>query len=102
MPRWPPRAIFIDFVNLLGALGLSWAVLGCLLGLLGVLLAVSWPFFGRSKPSFFQALAQNGLQEGFWIDLGSLWEGFGKVLGGFWEDFGRILNGFREDFGKNF
>ena len=32
----------MDFGNLLGVLGLSWAVLGCLLGLLGVLVAALW------------------------------------------------------------
>ena len=62
------------------------------LGFLWVLLAASWPFFKRSKSNFFQALAQNGLQEGFWMDFGSLWEGFGKVWGRFGENFRRILD----------
>ena len=56
---------------------------GAVLGLLWVLLAASWPLFERSQSSLFQALAQNGLQEGFWMDFGSLWEDLGKVLGGF-------------------
>ena len=78
-------------INFGRVLGCIWEGFGAVLGLLWVLLAVSWPFFGRSKPSFFQALAQNGLQEGFWIDLGSLWEiwgGFGRVRGEILEDFG--------------
>ena len=49
VPRWLPRAIFIDFGNLLGALGLSWAVLGCLLGLLGVLVATLLGFLEATK-----------------------------------------------------
>ena len=60
-----------------------WEGFGAVFGLLGVLFAASWLFFGRSKSSFFQAFAENGLQEGFWMDFGSLWEDFGKVLGGF-------------------
>ena len=79
-------------INFGTVLGCIWEGFGAVLGLLWVLLAVSWPFFERSKPSFFQPLAQNGLQEGFWIDLGSLWEGFGEVLGGFGEKFWRILD----------
>ena len=79
-------------INFGRVLGCIWEGFGAVLGLLWVLLAISWPFFGRSKPSFFQALAQNELQEGFWIDLGSLWEGFGEVLGGFGEKFWKILD----------
>ena len=79
-------------INFGTVLGCIWEGFGAVLGLLWVLLAVSWLFFERSKPSFFQPLAQNGLQEGFWIDLGSLWEGFGEVLGGFGEKFWRILD----------
>ena len=52
--------------------GLSWALLGA-----------SWLFFGRSKSGFVKGFVQDGLQEAFWIDFGSLWEGFGRVLGGF-------------------
>tara|TARA_B100000575_G_C22742869_1_gene444077 strand:- start:165 stop:440 length:276 start_codon:yes stop_codon:yes gene_type:complete len=73
-------------------LGSIWEGFGVVLGLLWVLLAASWPLFERSKSNFFQAFAQNGLQEGFWMDFGSLCEGFGRVWGGFvekfWEDFG--------------
>ena len=73
-------------------MGSIWEGFGVVLGFLWVLLAASWPLFERSKSSFFQALAQNGLQEGFWMDFGSLWEGFGKVWGRFVEKFGRILD----------
>ena len=73
-------------------MGSIWERFGVVLGLLWVLLAASWPLFERSKSSFFQALAQNGLQEGFWMDFGSLWEGFGRVWGRFVEKFGRILD----------
>ena len=78
-------------INFGRVLGCIWEGFGAVLGLLWVLLTVSWPFFGRSKSSFFQALAQNGLRKGFWMDLGSLWEGFEEVLGGFGEKFWRIL-----------
>ena len=78
-------------INFGRVLGCIWEGFGAVLGLLWVLLTVSWPFFGRSKSTFFQALVQNGLQKGFWMDLGSLWEGFGEVLGGFGETFSRIL-----------
>ena len=69
-------------------MGSIWEGFGVVLGLLWVLLAVSWPLFERSKSNFFQALAQNWLQEGFWMDFGSLW----GVWGGFVEKFGRILD----------
>ena len=75
-------------------LGGSWAVLGQGLGPSWMLLAASWPLLGRSKSSFFQTLAHNGLQEGFWMDFGSLCGHFGKVLGGFWEGLGKNLGGF--------
>ena len=79
-------------INFGRVLGCIWEGFGAVLGLLWVLSAASWPLFERSKSSFFQALAQNGLQEGFWMDFGSLWEGFGRVWGGFVEKFGRILD----------
>ena len=79
-------------INLGRVLGSIWEGFGVVLGFLWVLLAASWPLFERSKSNFFQAFAQNGLQEGFWMDLGSLCEDFGRVWGGFvekfWEDFG--------------
>ena len=67
---------------------------GAVLNLLGVLFAASWLFFGRSKSSFFQALAQNGLQEDFWIDLDPSGKGFGRI----WGLFGRVeLSGTSRD-----
>ena len=60
--------------------GVSWALLGA-----------SWPSWGRSKSSFFLTLVQDGLQEAFWIDFGSILEGFGRDLGGVWGDLGRLL-----------
>ena len=78
-------------MNLGRVLGSIWEGFGAVLGFLWLLLAASWPLFERSKSSFFQALAQNGLQEGFWMDFGSLWEDFGKVLGGVEEKFWKIL-----------
>ena len=68
--------------------GSLWGAFWALLAASWALWGVSWPFFGRSKSSFFQALAQNGLQKSFWMDLGSLWEGFGRVWGEILEDFG--------------
>ena len=75
-------------INLGRVLGFIWEGFGVVLGVLWVLLAVSWPLFERSKSNFFQALAQNWLQEGFWMDFGSLWGGLGRVCGEIWEDFG--------------
>ena len=40
-------------------------------------------FFLPSKPNFYKALVQHGLQEAFWIDFGRGWRGFGCVLGEF-------------------
>ena len=72
-----------------------WAVFWSLLGVL-------WSFFWCSKFNFFKALVQDGLQEAFWMDFGSLWEGFGTIWEGFGEEFGRIwdlLNKEWADFG---
>ena len=66
-------------------LGGVWGRLGPPLGAFDRLLAVFWAFKT-------ELLSTIGLQEGFWIDLGSLWEGFGEVLGGFGEKFWRILD----------
>ena len=83
--KFPKIAQKIGFGTVLG---LIWEGFGAVLGLFWALLAASWPFCGRSKSSFFQAWAQDGLQEAFWIDFGSIWAGiwedFGKNLGGFW------------------
>ena len=38
-------------------------------------------------------LVQDGLQEAFWID-------FGSILGGFGEGLGRVWGAFGEDFGR--
>ena len=64
-------------------LGSIWEGVGTLWGVFWSLLGASWPFRGRSKSSFCKALIQNGLQEAFWID-------FGSILRRIWEDFGRI------------
>ena len=72
-------------------MGSIWEGVGTLWGLSRVLLDASWPFWERSKPSFFQALGQDGLQEAFWLDFWSIWEGLGGVLGGFGEAFGAPL-----------
>ena len=63
--------------------GVSWALWGA-----------SWWSFGPSKSSFCKALAQDGLQEAFWVDFGRVWGGIWEDLGGSWEDFGRFLDGF--------
>ena len=60
---------------------------GTVLGLILALLDASWLFFGRSKSNFFQALAQDGLLNRFWFDLGRDWDGFWEHLGRFGEDF---------------
>ena len=62
--------------------GVSWALLGA-----------SWLVFGRSKSSFFSTWAQDGLQEAFWIDLGSILGGFGESLGRDLEEFGSLVRG---------
>ena len=61
--------------------------LGPLLGALGRLLAV----LGRSKSSFFSALALDGLQDAFCSD-------FESILGGIREDLGRIWEGLKQNF----
>ena len=60
------------------------------LGLFWALLAGSWPFLGRSKSSFFSALALDGLQDAFWSD-------FESILGGIREDLGRIWEGLKQN-----
>ena len=50
-----------------------------------------WPFLRRSDSAFFQTSVQDGVQEAFWSDFGSILEGSGRVWGGFWEGLGRIL-----------
>ena len=75
--RLPQSSIWEGFRWLLGASGALWGA--------------SWPFFGHSKSSFYKALVQDGLQDAFWMDFGSLWWGLGTVWEGFGEEFGRIL-----------
>ena len=81
-------------------LGSIWERVGALWGVFWSLLGASWPFRGRSKSSCCKALVQNGLQEGFWIDFGSIlrriWEDFGWI----WESLGRIGTNFGMDFGR--
>ena len=72
-------------------LGLHSARFWTVLGFSWALLAASWPFFGRLKSNFFRALAQDGLQEAFWIDLGLILEGIWEDLGRIWEDLGEIF-----------
>ena len=67
--------------------GTVWAVFWALLGAFS-------PFFWCSKLIFFQPWVQDGVQEAFWIDFGSILEGsgsiwgtFSKGLAGFWIDF---------------
>ena len=64
--------------------------LGRLFGTFGGFFTVFW----CSKLIFFQPWVQDGVQEAFWIDFGSILEGSGSVLGtfskglaGFWIDF---------------
>ena len=64
---------------------------GTVLGLFWALLAGSWPFLGRSKSSFFSALALDGLQDAFWSD-------FDSILGWIQEDLGRIWEGLEQNF----
>ena len=58
-----------------------WDGFGTVLGVFWTLLGASESFFWASRSSFFQAWAQDGLQEAFWID-------FGSNLEGIWEDLG--------------
>ena len=67
-----------------GALGWSWAsswrswtALGC--------------FLDVQNPIFFQTVAQDGFQEGFWIDFGSIWERIGEDFWSTWEGLGKIF-----------
>ena len=39
-----------------------------------------WVLFLPSKPNFYKALVQHGLQEAFWIDFGRVQGRFGCVL----------------------
>ena len=71
-------------------LGFIWEGSGSVCGVSWALLGPSWPFFWRSKASFFKALIQDRLQEAFWIDFGSILGGFWQGLGGFDEGFGSI------------
>ena len=61
--------------------GVSWALLGA-----------SWALCAPSKCNFFKALVQDGLQEAFGIDFGSIWGGFGMDLGGILVGISSILN----------
>ena len=76
-----------------GVLGSIWEGFRAV-SLFWALLAASWSFFEHSKSSFFQALAQDGLQGSFWINLGPILEGFREDLGGFWADFHPFLAAF--------
>ena len=76
-------------------LGVSWALLGASVSL-----------FERSNASFFQTWVPDGLQNAFWIDLGSILIGFGlhfgrggKGLEGF-ERFGAKRGQILQAFGK--
>ena len=84
----PKNRLKFGFERVLGSI---WEGVGTVWGLSRVLLDASWPFWERPKPSFFQALGQDGLQEAFWLDFWSIWEGLGGVLGGFGEAFGAPL-----------
>ena len=77
-------------------LGGGWDALGRLLDTLGRLWAIFWAF----NIELCTALVQDGLQEGFWIDFGSILEGICEDLGRIWEGLGRIWTNFGMDFGK--
>ena len=64
-------------------LGVIWAWFEMLWGLFWALLGAFGRLFDPSKPNFYIALVQDGLQEAFWIDFGRVWGGFGCVLGEF-------------------
>ena len=68
-------------------MGSIWEGSGSVCGVSWALLGPSWPFFGRSKASFFKALIQDRLQEAFCID-------FGSILGGFWQGLTKDLGAF--------
>ena len=61
---------------------------------------VSWPFSGCSNSSLFKPSAQDGLQEGFGITLGSILEGFQEELGRSWEDFEAFWDDLWRDLGE--
>ena len=63
--------------------GRCWAHFGKGLGRSGQPCGHFWAhfdvFFGFSKSYLVKALVQDGPQEAFWMDFGSLWKGFGTV-----------------------
>ena len=64
-----------------GILGSIWEGFGTLWGLFWTLLGAFGSFLWHSKPNFCKALVQNGLQEAFGIDFGSILGGFGSLQG---------------------
>ena len=72
-------------------LGTIWEGFGAVWGASRALLGASWPFWGRSKSSFFQAMVQAGLQEASGVDFGRFGEGFWQGFGRFGEGLGRLL-----------
>ena len=73
-----------------------WEGFGTVQALFWALLGAFGSFFWCSKSCFVPAWAQDGVQEAFWIDFGSISEGSGRILRGFleglqglWIDFGR-------------
>ena len=87
----------IGFGKVLGSI---WEGSGSVCGVSWALLGPSWPFFGRSKASFFKALIQDRLQEAFWIDFGRVWAGFGRVWRGIWEHLEAFGQGFGSPLGR--
>ena len=81
-------------------LAFIWEGVGTLWGIFWSLLGASWPFRGRSQSSFCKALTQNGLQEGFWIDFGSILRRIWVDVGRIWEGLGRIWTNLGMDFGR--
>ena len=84
----------ISFGRVLGSI---WEGFGTVWGVFWTLLDASRPLFGRSKSNFFLAWVQDGVQEGFRIDLGTIWEGLGEI----WEEFGRVWEGFWQVWGSS-
>ena len=97
MGKWKLKNhLKIGFGKVLGSI---WEGSGSVCGVSWALLGPSWPFFGRSKASFFKALIQDRLQEAFWIDFGSILGGFGEGFGSIWKLLGKDLEALLDAFG---
>ena len=93
----PTNCLKFGFGSVLASI---WEGFGTVWGFSQVLWGASWPLFGCSRSSFVRESVQDGLQEPFWIDFGSILEGFWEGLGAVGEGFERILGAFEQKFAR--